>query len=655
MANGNIRGITVEFGGDTTKLGKALDTIFKDGKKVDSALKDVNKSLKFDPKNTELLSQKQALLAKKIDQTKKRLDVLKQAQATLDASGVDKSSDEYMKLRRQIMQAEGQLGAYETQLRRVESTQRSQQSAMEKLDGTISDQERELKALKDEYKNYVIEGKESSDAAKELEGRIQQLSGELADNKKSMSNAEKAADKLDRSVDSVGDSAKKAKDGFTVMKGALSDLVSDGIRRAADSMVEFGKSVLNTGIEFDAQMSKVSALSGATGDELEKLRDTAKEMGATTQYTATEAGQGLEYMALAGWDSEQMVKGLPAVLNLAAAASMDLGTASDIVTDDLTAFGMAAEDAAHFSDVLAATSTSSNTDVEQMGEAFKYVASTAGALGYSVEDTSIAVGLMANAGIKGSQAGTSLRTALSNMASPTDAMATAMDNLGISLTDSEGNICSGVDTTDADATATDLVEGKTAYVNGEKITGSVPYEAAAVVVADPPSVSNKYFSIQYKTTALKRVIGGGKSFSLETPLTNLGDATAEDVVAGKTFTSTAGIKVTGTAAGSSGGGPTMKTGTTTSGTIETGLSSVKCIVIYKRSVSATGLVQSVWLADDGSANYVYCSSYSSYFKNYAVGTNTSSTVSGGTFTWGGSGTSGLSYGVTYNWIAFGEA
>ena len=140
------------------------------------------------------------------------------------------------------------------------------------------------------------------------------------------------------------------------------------------------------------------------------------------------------------------------------------------------------------------------------------------------------------------------------------------------------HICSGVDTTDADATATDLVEGKTAYVNGEKITGSVPYEAAAVVVADPPSVSNKYFS-----------------------------------------------------------------------------SSVKCIVIYKRSVSATGLVQSVWLADDGSANYVYCSSYSSYFKNYAVGTNTSSTVSGGTFTWGGSGTSGLSSGVTYNWIAFGEA
>lgn len=217
------------------------------------------------------------------------------------------------------------------------------------------------------------------------------------------------------------------------------------------------------------------------------------------------------------------------------------------------------------------------------------------------------------------------------------------------------HICSGVDTTDADATATDLVEGKTAYVNGEKITGSVPYEAAAVVIADPPSVSGKDFRIQYKSTALKRVIGGGKSFSLETPLTNLGDATAEDVVAGKTFTSTAGIKVTGTAAGSSGGGLTMKTGTTTSGTIETGLSSVKCIVIYKSSVRATGLVQAVWLADDGSANYVYCSSYSSYFKNYAVGTNTSSTVSGGTFTWGGSGTSGLSSGVTYNWIAFGEA
>lgn len=222
-----------------------------------------------------------------------------------------------------------------------------------------------------------------------------------------------------------------------------------------------------------------------------------------------------------------------------------------------------------------------------------------------------------------------------------------------------------VDTSDADATETDLAEGKTAYVNGVKVTGSIPQESLSEGPGDTDITvhftkdslvsSLNTFELQRASTKEKRIIGDGAYYIMKVYANKLGNATAEDVVAGKTFTSAAGLKVTGTHTCSSGGGLAMKTGTTTSGTIETGLSSVKCIVIYKRSVSATGLVQSVWLADDGSANYVYCSSYSSYFKNYAVGTNTSSTVSGGTFTWGGSGTSGLSSGVTYNWIAFGEA
>lgn len=221
-----------------------------------------------------------------------------------------------------------------------------------------------------------------------------------------------------------------------------------------------------------------------------------------------------------------------------------------------------------------------------------------------------------------------------------------------------------LDTSDADATETDLAEGKTAYVNGVKVTGSIPQESFSEGPDDTditihftkdslvPSLST--LELQRASAKEKRIIGDGAHYIMKVYANQLGNATAEDVVSGKTFTSVSGYKVTGTHV-CSGGGLTMKTGTTTSGTIETGLSSVKCIVIYKSSVSATGLVQAVWLADDGSANYVYCSSYSSYFKNYAVGTNTSSTVSGGTFTWGGSGTSGLSSGVTYNWIAFGEA
>ena len=313
MANGNIRGITVEFGGDTTKLGKALDTIFKDGKKVDSALKDVNKSLKFEPKNTELLSQKQALLAKKIDQTKKRLDVLKQAQATLDASGVDKSSDEYMKLRRQIMQAEGQLGAYETQLRRVESTQRGQQSAMEKLEGTISDQERELKALKDEYKNYVIEGKKSSGAAKALKDKIKALSKELDDSKKSMSDAESAADKLDRSLKDTGDAAEKAGDGFTVMKGAVANLVSSGVESLIDKFKDLITSIASLPEEteeYRTAMSKLDAAFQASGRSSEDAEKTYKDLfgvlGDVDQ--ATEASNLLANMSKNSGDLEKWTK-----------------------------------------------------------------------------------------------------------------------------------------------------------------------------------------------------------------------------------------------------------------------------------------------------------------------------------------------------------
>ena len=191
--------------------------------------------------------------------------------------------------------------------------------------------------------------------------------------------------------------------------------------------------------EFQAQMSTVQALSGATGSDLAKLTALAKEMGATTQFTAVESGKALEYMAMAGWKTNQMIAGLPGIMNLAAASGEELGIVSDIVTDALTALGMTADDTGRFVDVLAAAATSSNTNVSGLGEAFQYVASTAGALGYTAEDLAVALGVMANSGVKGSQAGNSLKTALSRMAAPTTAMKSAMDQLGISMTDEYGN------------------------------------------------------------------------------------------------------------------------------------------------------------------------------------------------------------------------
>ena len=187
-------------------------------------------------------------------------------------------------------------------------------------------------------------------------------------------------------------------------------------------------------------MSEVAAISGATGKDLEALTAKAKEMGATTKFSATESAEALKYMAMAGWDTDKMLSGLPGVMNLAAASGENLGTVSDIVTDAMTAFGLSADKAGHFADVLAQASSKSNTNVGMMGETFKYVAPVAGALGYSVEDAAVAIGLMANSGIKSSQAGTALRQTLTRLAKPTDEVEAAMEDLGISLTDSEGNM-----------------------------------------------------------------------------------------------------------------------------------------------------------------------------------------------------------------------
>nr|DAV98847.1 MAG TPA: minor tail protein [Caudoviricetes sp.] len=216
--------------------------------------------------------------------------------------------------------------------------------------------------------------------------------------------------------------------------GALKKIA--GIAAASGAVADIAK----TGVEFEASMSKVQAVSGATKQQLESLTKLAREYGASTVFSSSECADALNYMSMAGWNVEQMTSGLPGVLNLAAAAGEDLGTTSDIVTDALTAFGMQAEEAGHFADILATASSKSNTNVSMMGETFKYVAPVAGALGYSAEDIAVAVGLMANNGIKAGQAGTSLRAVLSNLTEPTDKQAAAMNELGISLTDSEGNM-----------------------------------------------------------------------------------------------------------------------------------------------------------------------------------------------------------------------
>ena len=269
MAASRIKGITVEIGGDTTKLQTALKGVNSEIKNTQSQLKDVEKLLKLDPGNTELLAQKQKLLSSAVSETKEKLATLKIA-------------------------------------------------------------------------------------------------------------------------------AEQANQSATAAVTAL------------------GVAAVKTASDFDSSMSQVAAVSGATGEDFDKLRAKAREMGAKTKFSASEAADAMNYMAMAGWKTSDMLDGIEGIMNLAAASGEDLATTSDIVTDALTAFGLTAKDSGHFADILAAASSNANTNVSMMGETFKYCAPIAGALGFSAEDTAEAIGLMANAGIKSSQAGTSLRTIMNS-------------------------------------------------------------------------------------------------------------------------------------------------------------------------------------------------------------------------------------------------
>ena len=187
-------------------------------------------------------------------------------------------------------------------------------------------------------------------------------------------------------------------------------------------------------------MSKVAAVSGATGSDLEALRDKAREMGEKTKFSASEAAEAMNYMAMAGWKTEDMLSGIEGVMNLAAASGEDLATTSDIVTDALTAFGLTAKDSGHFADILAAASSNANTNVSMMGETFKFCAPIAGALGFSAEDTAEAIGLMANAGIKGSQAGTSLRTIMNNLSGEVKICGSSIGEVTVATTNADGSM-----------------------------------------------------------------------------------------------------------------------------------------------------------------------------------------------------------------------
>ena len=222
--------------------------------------------------------------------------------------------------------------------------------------------------------------------------------------------------------------------------GAMAAIGSKAVSVVENGLKSLTTGAISAGTNFESAMSSVASISGATGNDLKELTSKAKQMGATTQFSAAEAANAMEYMAMAGWKTKDMVSGIGGIMNLAAASGSDLARTSDIVTDALTAFGKSASDSGTFADVMAAASSNANTNVEMMGETFKYVGAAAGAMGYSIQDIALATGLMANSGIKGSEAGTALRSVITRMAKPTKESSAAMKKLGLSMTDSKGRM-----------------------------------------------------------------------------------------------------------------------------------------------------------------------------------------------------------------------
>lgn len=360
MAGRNIKGITVEIGGDTTGLQKALQGVNKEIKDTQSQLKDVEKLLKLDPGNTELLSQKQKLLGDAVSETKQKLETLKTAaeQANQALANGDISQEQYDALQREIIETENALKDLEKQAEQSAT-------AMQKIAAT--------------------------------------------------------GEKLKETGDKISGVGEK----LMPVTAAVTGLGTIAVKTAAD---------------FDTAMSQVAAVSGATGDDLDALREKAREMGAKTKFSASEAAEAMNYMAMAGWKTSDMLSGIEGIMNLAAASGEDLATTSDIVTDALSAFGLTAADSGHFADVLAAASSNANTNVSMMGETFKYCAPVAGALGYSCEDVAEAIGLMANSGIKSSQAGTAMRTMMTKLQGELKLSGAAFGEITVQTANADGSM-----------------------------------------------------------------------------------------------------------------------------------------------------------------------------------------------------------------------
>lgn len=325
------------------------------------------------------------------------------------------------------------------------AAQSQAQSAYSQLTQTISQQQTKLTALQREYASAVIAKGKDSTEAKQLEGKIRSLNTELSQNKAKMNEAETAARSLASEERDLGNAAEKAGDGFTVAKGIISNFATDALMTGAQKTKELAGDIVELGSTFESSLSKVAALSGASADQMAQLEAKARELGSSTNFTASQVADAFGYMALAGWDTQQSLDGIAGVLTLAQAGEMDLAAASDLLTDYLSAFGLQASDSAMMADVLAYAQGHANTNTEQLGQAFKNCAANCNAAGMDVQTTTAFISELSNQGLKGSEAGTALTAVMRDMTSQMEDGQIAIGDTSVAVMDASGNYRDMVD------------------------------------------------------------------------------------------------------------------------------------------------------------------------------------------------------------------
>jgi len=433
MASSRIKGITVEIGGDTTGLQKALKNVNSEISNTNSQLKDVNRLLKIDPGNTELLTQKQKYLADAVNATKEKLKALKEAQEQVagTAENYDAWKAAYDPIQAEIEKTNEKLKDLKTKAKEAQeqlSKGEISQEQYDKIQDEITNTKDALEKLKDKAKEVSEEfgNPVSADQYNGLKREIEDTEQKLKDLETQASQSGTAIQQIAAAGDTLESTGKKTTS------------VGKSLLPISTAVSVVGVKALKTASNFDTAMSQVQAITGAAGDEFESLRTLAEDLGASTSFSATEVAESMTEMAKAGWSSQQIMDGMSGVLDAAAASGEEVSSVATIIADALTGFELDASSSENVADLLTQAANSGTIDISDLGESFKYVSSLGSSMGFSISDVTTALAAMSTAGIKGSQAGTALRTAFLNMASPTDEVAAAMKEIGLSVTNADG-------------------------------------------------------------------------------------------------------------------------------------------------------------------------------------------------------------------------